>query len=249
MDQDVEGGSEAKAAPEADNGGRMKIEIWSDVMCPFCYIGKRRFEKAMEQFPARDEVQVVWKSFQLDPDIDAPKGRSLNEYLAERKGWTLEHARKMNEHVTGMARESGLDYRLDMAVVADSFDAHRLVQMAKSKDAAAGGNRADAVEENLFMAYFTEGKDIADHAVLEGIAEAAGLEATEVRAMLAGDAFSDAVKRDALEARQVGVTGVPFFVLDRRYAISGAHDSDTFLGALEQAYRERKASAAGKVGA
>ena len=207
----------------------MKVEIWSDVMCPFCYIGKRKFEQALERFPHRDNVQVTWKSFQLDPAIKSGHGRSVNEYLAERKGWSLDQARKMNDHVTQSAKGVGLDYDFDKAVVANSFDAHRLVQLAKTK------GLDGAVEENLFKAYFTEGKDIADRETLAKIGAEAGLDETEIRATLQGDAFAAEVHRDILESRQIGVQGVPFFVVDRKYAVSGAQDSATFLKVLEQA--------------
>jgi predicted DsbA family dithiol-disulfide isomerase len=111
----------------------MKVEIWSDVMCPFCYIGKRKFEAALEQFPQKDKIEIVWKSFQLNPAIKTEPGRSLNEYLADAKGWTLEHAAQMNEHVSAIAAEVGLDYHLEKAVVANSFDAHRFVNMPKQR--------------------------------------------------------------------------------------------------------------------
>ena len=205
-----------------DDGSRMTVEIWSDVMCPFCYIGKRRFEQALEAFPRKDRVDVVWKSFQLDPDIkaEAAKGRSVSQYLADRKGWSLEEARAANDRVTRMAEGVGLRYDLGKAVVANSFDAHRLVQLGKSH------GKGDAVEENLFRAYFTEGKDIADHGTLAELGAGAGLDAAEVRAMLADGSYRREVERDLLEARQIGVTGVPFFVFGRKYAISGAHESE-----------------------
>lgn len=220
-----------------DDGGRMTVEIWSDVMCPFCYIGKRRFEKALEEFPRRDGVDVIWKSFQLDPGIRPVPGRNVTAYLAERKGWSLEEARAANARVTRMAEGEGLSYDFDRAVVANSFDAHRLVQLGKAR------GRGDAVEENLFRAYFTEGRDIADPGTLAELGVRSGLDDGEVRAMLAGRGFAPEVERDLLEARQIGVTGVPFFVFDRKYAISGAHESGTFLRALRQAWEAKRAPA------
>jgi predicted DsbA family dithiol-disulfide isomerase len=223
-----------------DDGRRMTVEIWSDVMCPFCYIGKRRFEKALAELPRKDRVDVIWKSFQLDPGIRAAKGRSVNEYLAERKGWSPEEARAANARVTRMAEGEGLRYDFDKAVVANSFDAHRLVQLGKSKGV------GDAVEENLFRAYFTEGRDISDPATLAELGTRSGLEAGEVRAMLADGGFRQDVERDLLEARQIGVMGVPFFVLDRRYALSGAQESGTFLRILQRTWDEKgPADAAG----
>jgi len=210
----------------------MKVEIWSDVMCPFCYIGKRHFEKALEGFSEHDKIEVEWKSFQLNPDMKTEPGKSINQYLAENKGWTLEQARQANEHVTRMAKEAGLEYNMDRAVVANSFDAHRLVQLAKKS------GKGDAMEERLFRAYFTEGKNIADHATLAGLAEEAGLEKEAVERTLAGRDFAAEVEQDIYEARQISVRGVPYFVLNDRYAVSGAQPVETFAGALRAAWKE-----------
>ena len=204
------------------------VEIWSDVMCPFCYIGKRKFEQALEQFPGKDAVEVEWKSFQLNPDMKTEPSKSINEYLAEHKGISLARAKEMNERVTAMAAEVGLTYDLGRAVVANSFDAHRLSHFAKKH------GRQDAVEERLFKAYFTEGKNTADHGTLVSLAVEAGLNAEEVRAMLAGTEFSDDVNRDIYEASQVGARGVPFFVFDNKYAVSGAQPSELFLQVLNK---------------
>lgn len=213
---------------------RLQVEIWSDVMCPFCYIGKRRFEAALGGFAHGDSVEVIWKSFQLDPGLARAEGQSVNQYLAERKGWTLEHARMLNDRVSQSARTVGLEYDFDKAVVANSFNAHRLVQLGKAR------GKGDAVEEGLFKAYFTEGRDISHPPTLVAIGKEAGLEPGEVEAMLAGDAYADAVRRDLLEARQVGVTGVPFFVFDRKYAVSGAQESVVFRQVLQQLWNEKQ---------
>ena len=207
----------------------MKVEIWSDVMCPFCYIGKRRFELAVRQFPGKEYIAVEWKSFQLDPESVTQPGKSVNEYLAERKGWTLEYARQVNDHVTNMAREVGLNYDFDKAVVANSFDAHRLSHLAKKHGV------QDAMEERLFSAYFTEGKNTADHETLIQLAVDVGLRRDEVRQMLAGNDFADDVNKDVYEARQVGARGVPFFVFNNKYAVSGAQPTEVFLQALKSA--------------
>jgi predicted DsbA family dithiol-disulfide isomerase len=210
----------------------MKVEIWSDVMCPFCYIGKRKFEKALAEFPQRDKIQVEWKSFQLNPQMKTEPDKTINEYLAEAKGWSLEHASQMNDHVSQMAAEVGLDYHLDKAVVANSFDAHRFVQFAKIK------GLGDAAEEQLFKAYFTDGKNTADHETLIGLGLNIGLDKEELRAVLDSNRFGDDVRKDIYEAQQVGARGVPFFVLDRKYAVSGAQQPETFLGALEKSFSE-----------
>ena len=206
----------------------MKVEIWSDVMCPFCYIGKRKFERALEQFPGKDRVEIEWKSFQLNPDMKTDPSKSINDYLAEHKGITVEQAKQMNDRVAGMAREVGLQYDFDNAVVANSFDAHRLSHFAKKQ------GRQDAIEERLFKAYFTEGMNTADHETLVQLAAEAGLNADETRIMLEGNEFADAVNNDIYEANQVGARGVPFFVFDNTYAVSGAQPSELFLQVLNK---------------
>jgi predicted DsbA family dithiol-disulfide isomerase len=212
----------------------MKVEIWSDIMCPFCYIGKRRFEKALAQFPYKDAVEVEWKSFQLDPGIQSEPGKNINQYLAERKGWSLEQARQLNGQVTETAASVGLHYDFDKAVVANSFDAHRFAHLAS------GHGLGNAAEEALFKAYFTEGRDISDHNVLVQLGLEIGLEAAEVKQALESDAYAASVREDIYEAESLGARGVPFFVLDRKYAVSGAQPEDTFSRALEQAYTERE---------
>jgi predicted DsbA family dithiol-disulfide isomerase len=206
----------------------MKIEIWSDVMCPFCYIGKRRFEAALEQFAHKKEVEITWKSFQLDPDMKTIPGKSINEYLAERKGWPIDYAKQMNERVTDMAKEVGLNYDFDKAVVANSFDAHRLTHLAKKHLV------QDKVEEALFSAYFTEGKNIADHQVLIDLGAKAGLDKEEVEKMLESDLYSEGVKKDVGEAHQFGIRAVPNFVIDRKYTVSGAQPTEVFLETLNK---------------
>jgi len=210
----------------------MKVEIWSDVMCPFCYIGKRKFENALEQFAHKDEVEVVWKSFQLNPDMKTEAGKNINHYLAEVKGWSIEKAKEMNDHVSGIAKDIGLTYHLDKAVVANSFDAHRFSHLAKKY-----GIQNDA-EEKLFEAYFTDGKNTADHQTLVQLGSEIGMDATEISTVLSSDEFADEVNQDIYEAQQVGVRGVPFFVLGEKYAISGAQESSTFLQALNKTWEE-----------
>lgn len=201
-------------------------------MCPFCYIGKRKFEQALQQFSHKDQVSIVWKSFQLNPDMKTIPDKNINEYLAEVKGWSLDQAQQMNDRVTAMASEVGLTYHFDKAVVANSFDAHRLIQLAKTK------GLGDAAEERLFRAYFTEGLNTADHATLLEVGTEIGLDDTDVQSMLQSDEFAEDVQRDVYEAQQVGARGVPFFVFNRRYAVSGAQQPETFLGALNTTWQE-----------
>lgn len=210
----------------------MDVDIWSDVMCPFCYIGKRNFEHALSQFTHKDQVTIVWKSFQLNPDMKTEPDKTVTQHLAEVKGWSLHEARRMSDQVTAMARAVGLSYDFDKAVVANSWDAHRLIQLAKQH------GLGDAAEERLFLAYFTEGRNIADYPTLLELGTDIGLDASAVQQLLNSDACADAVAQDIYEARQVGVRGVPFFVLNRQYAVSGAQQPDTFLGALNTAWAE-----------
>ncbi len=210
----------------------MKIEIWSDVMCPFCYIGKRKFEAALEKFEGKDNVVVVWKSFQLNPDMVTDTGKSTVDHLAESKGWTKEYTRETMSYVVNMAKEVGLNYNFDKAVVANSFDAHRIIQLAKTL------GKGDAMEERLFKAYFVEGKNTADHGTLLALATEVGLPEADVKAVLSSDKFASEVKRDIAESEQLGIRGVPFFVIDRKYGISGAQDSQVFLDSLNKALKQ-----------
>ena len=211
---------------------KMKVEIWSDVMCPFCYIGKRKFEAALNAFENKTDVEIVWKSFQLNADLKTDPSKNTVQHLAESKGWTMEYTRNTIKQVTEMASSVGLSYDFDKAVVANSFDAHRLIQYAKTK------NKGDAAEEALFKAYFTEGKNTADHAVLIALGTEIGLDAESVKTLLKGTDFSAEVKKDIAESQQIGVSGVPFFVFDRKYAVSGAQDSKVFLETLNKTWKE-----------
>jgi len=202
------------------------------VMCPFCYIGKRRLEAALADFPQRDRVRVVWRSFQLDAQMPTDPDKDVIDYLAEVKGQTREWSEAAHRQVTEMARRVGLDYRFDRAVVANSFDAHRLLQLAKSS------GLGDAAEEALFRAYFTDGVNIADHEALVGLGAGIGLEEQAVLEMLASDAYADAVRRDVEEAHQLGIRGVPFFLMNRRYAVSGAQPAEVIRRALDKAFGE-----------
>lgn len=212
----------------------MKVQIWSDVVCPYCYIGKREFGKALEQFPQRDQVQVEWKSFELDREAPVRSADDMYGHLAKKYGRTREQAKEMVAGVVERARSVGLAYNMDKAVMGSSFDAHRLIQLAKTK------GKGDEAEERLFKAHFVLGEHIGDKAVLRAIAEEIGLDGHEAAEMLAGDAFTEAVEADEYEAQQIGVRGVPFFVLDNKYAVSGAQASEHFLGALHQAWNERQ---------
>ncbi|OJW15270.1 DsbA family oxidoreductase [Mucilaginibacter sp. 44-25] len=210
----------------------MKVEIWSDVMCPFCYIGKRRFEAALQQFPHKDKVEVEWKSFQLNPDMQTDPNISINQYLADVKGWTLDYARQMNNHVTQMAAAVGLTYNMDKAVVANSFKAHRFTHLAKKH------GLGEAAEEALFKAYFTDSRNVDDDDTLIELGVSIGLDAETIKTTLETDAFADEVRYDIAEAQQLGIRGVPFFVMDQKYGVSGAQANEVFSQTLDKAFNE-----------
>ncbi len=211
---------------------KMKVEIWSDIMCPFCYIGKRKFETALGKFEGSERVEVEWHSFQLDPTMQYQPGKDLYTYLAEMKGQTREWSINIHNQLTGTAKAVGLEYNFGKAVIANSFDAHRLIQLAKKH------GLGDNVEERLFGAYFTEGVNVSDHLTLLELGVEIGLDRREVAEMLAGDAFSDEVDKDIDEARQLGVSGVPFFVMNRKYAVAGAQSQEVFTQVLEKSFGE-----------
>lgn len=206
----------------------MQVEIWSDIMCPFCYIGKRKFEAALEKFPKKNEVEIIWKSYQLDPNIKEQPGKDIYSYLAEAKGQSLEWSKKMHENVVNMAKSVGLEYNFDKAVIANSFDAHRVIQFAKKH------GLGDALEERLFKAYFTEGKNFADHETLAAIGEEVGLDRKEILSLLNSNDLADNVHSDIEEGMRLGLRGVPFFVFNRKIGVSGAQESAVFLQALEE---------------
>jgi predicted DsbA family dithiol-disulfide isomerase len=205
---------------------KMTVEIWSDVMCPFCYIGKRKFEAALAQYPHRDSIEVVWRSFQLDPSLETDPSKTVAQSLSEKKGWSTEETTQMIDYVTNMARTVGLEYHFDKAVVANSYDAHRFTHYAKNK-----GKQLEA-EEALFAAYFCNGQNTADHTVLAALGKSIGLDEQDLLRTLASDAYRAEVDADIETARKFGISGVPFFVFDRQSAISGAQDSGVFLRVL-----------------
>lgn len=210
----------------------MKVEIWSDVMCPFCYIGKRRLERALEQFPQAAQVQIEWKSFQLDPESPTNTTKNYAQMLAEKKNLPIAQVRQMFASVTEMGRNEGLRLDFERAVVANSLRAHRFAHLAKVH-----GKQLQA-EELLFKAHFTDGKNIDDPEVLAQLGEQIGIGAAVVREMLASDAYVEDVRRDQYEAYQIGVRGVPFFLFNNKYAVSGAQESRVFLSVLQSSFNE-----------
>jgi predicted DsbA family dithiol-disulfide isomerase len=214
----------------------MEIDVWSDVVCPWCYVGKRRLEDALARFPHRDEVTIRWRSFELDPA--APRRRELSpvEHLARKYGMTPDEVVASWQRLTSQAAAEGLEFHLDRTEGGNSFDAHRLIHLGAELGI------QDAVKERLLRAYFTESAAIGEPDVLEALAVEAGLPPDEVADVLATDRFGDAVREDERLARLYGISGVPFFVLGGRYGVSGAQPSELLLEALTAAWDESSLS-------
>jgi predicted DsbA family dithiol-disulfide isomerase len=213
----------------------VKVEIWSDVVCPWCYIGKRRFESALSRFPHGDRVEVEWKSFELDPG--AARTHELSgthaEQLSTKFGRPMDQIEQMLDRVTTMAAGEGLDFRFDLNRGGNTFDAHRLLHLAKASGC------QDQLKERFDRGTFTEGLAVSDHEELTALAVEVGLDEAEVRAVLGSDRFADDVRADEAQARGYGISGVPFFVIDEKYGVSGAQSADVFLQGLTQAWAER----------
>jgi predicted DsbA family dithiol-disulfide isomerase len=216
-------------AKETPNN-KMIVEIWSDVMCPFCYIGKRQFELALSKFEHKNEVEVVWRSFELNPTVKTDTTLSVVQYLSTNKGIPLEEAQSMADYATNMAQGIDLEYHFEKAVVANSFKAHQFLHFAKEY------GKQSEVEEALFKAYFTDGKNTDDTKVLLSLATEIGLDSKKLEKALANGTFSKDVKEDELKAQQLGINGVPFFYLNESIQLSGAQDAKEFLKALNKAY-------------
>lgn len=207
----------------------MQVEIWSDVVCPWCYIGKRRFEAALAAFPQKESVRVIWRSFELDPHAPRQRPGTLIEMLAAKYGVTLQQAAAMNARVTMIAKEVGLDYHLAEGRPANTFDAHRLLHFAASR------GQGDAATERLMHAYFSEGLPVGERSALARLAPEFGIAEQEALAVLESDAYAEAVRSDEARAASFGVTGVPFFLFDEGFAITGAQAVEEFSRALTQA--------------
>ncbi|MFE7516606.1 DsbA family oxidoreductase [Streptomyces sp. NPDC057540] len=212
----------------------MRVEIWSDIACPWCYIGKARFEKGLAAFAHRDDVEVVHRSFELDPNRAKGDTGPVLEMLAKKYGRTLDEARAMEAHVASNAHSEGLGYRTEGRDHGNTFDIHRLLHLARER------GRQSELLDLAYRANFAEERSVFDTETLVTLGVEAGLDATEVRAVLADEtAYADAVREDEREAAELGANGVPFFVLDRRYGISGGQPAEVFTQALEQAWQGR----------
>jgi predicted DsbA family dithiol-disulfide isomerase len=211
---------------------KLKIQIWSDIMCPFCYIGKRRIEEALSQFGHKEAVDIEWKSFQLDAGFIPSPDDNLIEHLAEKYRKDTDWAQTMVDNMTQNAKTAGLDFHFEKAVLANSHNAHRLLHLAKKH------NLANELKELLFKAYLTDGKDLNSLTALSELGIAVGLDADAVAQVLHSNDYSEDVKQDIQEANTKGVQGVPFFVFDNKYAISGAQPATAFLQTLEKVWQE-----------
>jgi predicted DsbA family dithiol-disulfide isomerase len=206
------------------------VEIWSDIACPWCYVGKRRFEAALAAFEQRDEVEVVWRSFELDPDAPPERVGDRAARIAEKYGMTVEHARSMEQRMIETAAAEGLDFRFDLARSGSTFDAHRVVHLAQEH------GLQDTMKERLLRAYFTDGELVSDHATLVRLAAEVGLSEDETRAALAGDRYAAQVRDDERTAGQLGLRSVPTFVIDRAIGVSGAQAPPELLELLRQGW-------------
>jgi len=210
----------------------MKVEIWSDVICPWCYVGKRRFEAALAGFAHRDDVELVWRSFELGPRAPTHREGDMATHLARKYGMTLDQAVAGQDRLTRLAADEGLDFHFERARPGNTFDAHRLVHLGATH------GRQDAVKERLLVAYFTEGEAVGDRSVLARLGADAGLDPDEVRAALDEQRYASAVRDDESQASRLGVTAVPFFVVDRRYGVAGAQPAEEILQVLQQAWSQ-----------
>lgn len=210
------------------NNKIMKIEIWSDVSCPFCYIGKRHLESALKAYEHREQVQIEWKSYLLDPTLPDETDQNVMEMLSEKKGLSMQQVKQMTYHVEAMGKEAGLNYDFSKPVPVSTYKAHLLIQLAKQK------GLGEASEERLFKAYFMEGKNVADTAVLKDLGKEIGLSSDDLAELFTDSSLQSKLEADLYEAKTIGVSGVPFFLINDQYAISGAQPVELFLKTFEK---------------
>jgi len=213
----------------------MQVDIWADVVCPWCYLGKRRFERALESFEHRDEVTVVYRSFELDPGAEPGVTTPTIDLLASKYGMSAAQAKEAQRQMEARAAQDGLEFHMADLRSGNTRDAHRLLHLARAR-----GRQAE-LAERLHRAYFTEQASVFEHSALADLAADAGLDRDEALAVLASDEYADAVEIEEATARSIGATGVPFFVIDRRYAISGAQPAELMAETLERAWADRAA--------
>jgi predicted DsbA family dithiol-disulfide isomerase len=212
----------------------LQLEIWSDIACPWCYVGKRRLEAALKRFPQAAQVELTWRAFELDPGAPRERPRDVShvQHIARKYGMSVAQAQKSTDHLVQLAQAEGLSFDFANIRSGNTFDAHRLVHLGHERGV------QDAVKERMLKAYFEQGELMSDHGTLVRLASEAGLDANEATDVLAGDTYAAAVRADEAQARELGISGVPCFVFDRRFAVSGAQSSDVLLNALQQAWAE-----------
>lgn len=212
----------------------MQVEIWSDIACPFCYIGKRRFEEALGRFAGKSDVEVVYRSFELDPNAPKQVSYDVHEMLSLKYGMSREQAIANNRNLAEQARSIGLEMDFDRIILTNTFDGHRLSHYAGQH------GKMGEMMERLYEAYFSKGEHVGDREVLAGLAEEIGLDRKEAAEALDGSAFTEEVRADEKEAARLGIRGVPYFVINRKYAVSGAQPPEVFLQALEKVWEEER---------
>jgi predicted DsbA family dithiol-disulfide isomerase len=211
---------------------KMKIEIWSDVMCPFCYLGKRKLENALAQFADKERIEVEWKSFQLNPDLVTNPGINIQQYLSEHKGMSVEQVKHNNNYITQVGQTVGLEYHFDRIVVANTFSAQQLLKFAHTQ------GKQNEVEELVFEAFFTKGKNVDDFSTLLQLANEAGLDTEGLHEALENNQYAAQAQADMTEASQLGIHSVPYFVFNRKLAVNGAQESAVFLETLRKAFTD-----------
>jgi predicted DsbA family dithiol-disulfide isomerase len=215
-----------------NSNNKMVVEIWSDVVCPFCFLGKRKFEQALERFSFKDSIEVQWKSFQLNPVVETDPTMSVYEYLSKTKGISHDVALQMTEQIAARGKEVGIDYHFEKTKVNNTFKAHCFLHFAADK------GKQNEAKEILLKAYFTQGKNVDDLQLLLDLGEQLAFNRTELEDALSGNKYLNAVNSDMELARNFGISGVPFFVFDRKYAVSGAQETTAFLQTLEKSFEE-----------
>lgn len=214
----------------------MKIQVWSDVMCPFCYIGKKNMEAAVAKLPFKDEIEIEWKSYQLDPTLDKnTAGISINTYLSQKKGLPVDKIKEMQQNIVEIGNKAGIQFNQENAVVVNTNTAHRLIHFAQEN------GKGSEMEEALFKAHFTDEKNVADVTELANLAASVGLDKVKAEEVLHSEVYDYEVNQDIMDAKNMGISGVPFFVLNNKYAVSGAQPSEVFEEALFQTYNETQA--------
>ncbi|WP_026883969.1 DsbA family oxidoreductase [Clostridium akagii] len=210
----------------------MKIEVWFDFVCPFCYMGKRKLEIALEKFEHRDEVELVFRSFELDPSSEKKFDENINEIIAKKYGISVEQAKASNNQITAEAQSIGLNYNFDNIMPTNSFDAHRLAQYAKTE------GKMNELSERILKAYFVDSLNISDHKVLASLAGEVGINSLKALSILESDQYGEEVRKDEEIASKLRISGVPYFVINNKYTVSGAQSSEIFLETLEKAREE-----------